>query len=325
MSDASAAEIKEIEGTIQKALDVKDSTSKEARDLYQKAIELADKYFKIDRPKEELSEPTFDPKERQSGLTIPVDAKGEAKANTTLGPSAFVWDNKPSAVWLAATKLHEYQHASNGVRLRELTEAEREQLKKAGWKPADIDKVKAPQFTIGDVNEEEVICYDAMLKAKDKLGLSSGMIDWIKEKKKEFFKKMPDDKQKKYKAQVPWLGFNIADGAFHEAVGMFAVPAGMDVTLSDGSPMVLGRVTTIADLVAKYFEGNSALFLDWNRKLVLEVDALRIVLLGPHESRQANAARCAARIALVSPHLTTDGALDEIAMNGIPEPWEQSR
>lgn len=132
---------------------------------------------------------------------MPKQVGDEAKAQTTLGPEAFVWEGKPSAIYLAAAKIHEYQHASNGVRLRKLTEEEIKQAKEAdpNLTAEDIAKIRVPEFTLNDINEEDMLSFNAMLKAKDKLGLTDEMVDWIKKHRKEFFKKLSEDKKKKYK------------------------------------------------------------------------------------------------------------------------------
>src|SRR5579871_265268 len=308
-------QIKEIEDIITKAREVKDPASKEARDLYTKAIKLADEYFKIERPKEEIGEPEYDPVRnppdgKNSGETSPTEKDGEGKAKTTLGPGAFVSDGKPSARWLAAVKVHEYAHAGVGVELRDPTDAEIKQMKEMGLKDDDIKKIKIPQFKTNDVNEEEVIAYDAMLKKAKDLGLSDSEIEWIKNQKKSFYNKMSDEKKKKYKAQEPWLGVRFSQPDFKAVVGPFIVPKGTPVFFDKDQSWNLPRCMRVDELANLRFEGDYQKLFSLNPGFSVEVAALQTLLFGPHGTSPV--ASTPNRLLLGSPVFLADGSLTRL-------------
>lgn len=312
---ATNEQISEIEEIIAKAREVKDPMSKDAHDLYNKAIRLTDEYFKLDRPEEEIGEPTYDPKKNEgahAGLTVPVNKDGKAKAETTLGPAAFVNNGKPDARWLAAVKVHEYAHAAVGVELHEFTAKEIEQLKKAGppWSDEDIKKARFAQFKPQDVNEEEVIAYDTMLKKAGELGLAPSDVEWIKQQKKSFYEKMSEDKKKQYKAKEPWLGCRIPEFELNEGLGVFVVPKDTVVTFDPGSSWALPCAMTVYELTNIRFEGNYRKLFNLNPHLSIEVAALQTLLFGPGiRLPEVQAIEASVMVLLNSPAFFADGSV----------------
>jgi hypothetical protein len=209
MADATDGQIQEIEKLIEKARAIADPESKEACDLYQQAIALADKYFKIERPKQAVSEPVYDPKETQAGATVgtigSTDQGDEPKAKITLGPDAFVWNGKASASWLASAKVHEYEHARN-LQIVPLSAADKEQAKKVGWKEADIEKIRFASSKYR-TDEDELSAYVAQYNSWKKTGISDEMGEWIWGKAREHLKALPEELQKKWRGKEAWLQF----------------------------------------------------------------------------------------------------------------------
>ncbi len=306
-------QIKEIEGKIESARKIKDPKSKEARDLYAEAIKLADKYFKIERPEEEIGEPVYDPDNRNAGTTLPENEKNVPKAKTTLGPSAFVDGDKPSARFLAACKIHEYAHASVGVELIDFTDDEKKDMKGRGWTDEQIRLARRPQFKTNDIAEEEVIAYDAMLKAAKDIDLSDELIQWIKDRKKEHYKKLSEEKQKKYKEKVPWIGCRIDQREFNDSLGIFTVPQGASVVFGRSEPMLLDRAVRISELVSERFEGSYERFFGLNPNLTIDLGSLRTALFGPENYYLDGhlTSRTEPGIHLGSPTFLADGALEE--------------
>ena len=151
MPDATPGQIKEIEKAIRDALDLEKKGGKKnkdkAKELRKKAITLADKYFKL--PKGNLSgEPEYDESVDGAGQTATVGGKGVVK----LGKDAFVWKGKPSAAWLASTKIHEIHHTTqiqpDNTRKPERPEREVEAYNK------ELDAAK--QTGITNVQKEEL-------------------------------------------------------------------------------------------------------------------------------------------------------------------------
>lgn len=285
---ATNEQISEIEDTIVRAREIKDPTSKEARDLYNKAIRLADEYFKIERPKEGVGEPQYDPKKNEpgsghGGLTLPVNKDGEGKAETTFGPDAFVNNGKPDARWLAACKVHEYAHAAVGVEIREFTPEETEALKKAkpSWTDEEIKKARPARFKLQDVNEEEVIAYNAMLKKAGELGLSPSDVEWIKKEKKRFYERMSEEKKKKYKVMEPWLGCHISETEFHEGLGSLIVPKGTTIDFERDHSWTLPHAMTLAELTYVRFDSNFRKLVELNPHLSVGIASLEMLLFGP--------------------------------------------
>jgi hypothetical protein len=102
---------KEQRDEIQKAIDDVNKAIKEKgkddpsiKELAKKAIDLADKYYKINTPDNvDGGEAEYDPGVGGEGVTHPNGKKAKVK----VGPKAFTTPG-----WLASTKLHEFVHAT---------------------------------------------------------------------------------------------------------------------------------------------------------------------------------------------------------------------
>jgi hypothetical protein len=177
LADASQDQINEIEKAIQKALDLEkkggEKNIDEAKKLRKKAIRLADKYYKL--PKGNLKgEPEYDEREGGEGSTSPVGGKGVVK----LGKDAFVWKGKPSAAWLASTKIHELHHSTQ----------------------IQPDNTRKP-----DQPEREVESYNKELDAAKKTGLTKDMIEELKKRKRGEYDGLPEERKKVWRKKEPWL------------------------------------------------------------------------------------------------------------------------
>ncbi len=272
-------QIEEIEAIIRNAQKHKPD-SKEAKKLYQRAIRLTNKYFKIPLPDEAIGEPRYDPDNKENGTTDPIkDKNGNGKGRVRIGPSGFIFNKKPSAIWLAAVKVHELLgHCKNGFRRQYV---DPEELKK-------IDPTADPKkyyviFPKIPRSEDEVISYNRMLEWSKKLGLTPKMITKIKELKKNFYQSMPKEKQKEWKKKEPWLAVRFNDKEFNDAIGHFLVPEGCVVFGQGGKSISIKKQENVSVLAQTLLEGSIREFLDLNPSFNIDLKDLRFLLFGPPE------------------------------------------
>lgn len=274
MPTATLAQIKEIEDLIKEAQKHK-KNSKKAKDTYVKAIKLADKYFKIPLHKNCLGEPVYDPDLKGGGVTDPVEVKDDkgkvigGKGRVRLGPGSFIFNKKPSAIWLAAAKVHEmYGHCANGFKL-------------------ESAKYKGGTYTVTfprlPRDEDEVISYNVMLDWAKKLGLTETMIKFIKACKKYYFKGMPKKKQDEWRKKEPWLGFRMDSSEFDRYFEYLRPKAGAVLVGRNDKYRKASGKETFLDLAKSLTGGDLTQLLDLNPKLNTPIRDIRYVAIGPPE------------------------------------------
>ncbi|GJL53101.1 MAG: hypothetical protein NPIRA02_02330 [Nitrospirales bacterium] len=277
MPNATAAQIKEIEGFIEKEKKASDDKlqgpdSKEAKKNYQTAIELADKYFKIKLHPNCFGEPEYKHSKRVSGSTVPRLKDGKPKGQFTIGEKAFFYANKPSAIWLAATKVHEILgHCANGFKV--------EMQKGLG---TDEEFPMATQNLPEE--EDEFLAYKVMLEWEKKLGLTEAMKKGIKDWMKYYYKGMSKEKQAKYKKEFPWLALRQTQQEFNGVLANVMIPGGALVQSRYGIAFKTETTTSVAELVVALSEGDVTEFYALNPELPGNLQDSRPVNVGTLDS-----------------------------------------
>lgn len=194
---ATEAQTKEIQDVLDKMKDAKAKGAKdgdkEIRDLAKKAIELADKYYKVETPDNvEGGEAEYDPDVKGEGVTHQNGKKTKVK----VGPKAF---DTPG--WLASTKIHEFFHSS--------------QAKDGRWPPPPVvpenpddipgatmeDKIKYLEDLLKKLTKStetnETEAYDKELENAKKTGLTTAQIEDLEKRRKEHYAALDAANQKK--------------------------------------------------------------------------------------------------------------------------------
>jgi hypothetical protein len=283
-------QIDEINELIQNALDDEaNGLTKSAAKNKQRAIGKADKYFQIGG--NTAGEPKYDPGVDGEGETHPV--KGRAKVK--IGDAAFVDpDGKPSAAWLASTKIHEI--LGHGAQIK----------RGNGW------------IHPGDYPEDEVEAYNKELEFAKTTGLSQAQIDDVKERKKEEFNRMPKDRQDEWKKREPWLAvakggppakkFYTARSNVEHSVGRFALPNDMELFGQGGQAITVAKGTSLAAAAGRLTRGELGTLLKLNPALSISMAAFHAILSGDIDKAAAHA-QSPRSVVLVPPPVTPGGLL----------------
>jgi hypothetical protein len=256
-------QIDNINELIQDALDDEaDGDRKSAAKNKQRAIHLVDKYFNIGG--NPYGEPKYDPTLKGQAESDAVDGRVKAR----IGDRAFVdKDDKPSAAWLASTKIHEI--LGHGAQIKPGN----------GW------------IHPGDYPEGEVEAYNKELEFKDITGISPEQIKVIKDNKRKEFSRMAKDRQEEWKKREPWLsaatGAGPKDGLFAErsdieyVLGLFKLPSDIALVDAAGMSVAIAKGTSLAAAAGNLAHGELGTLLQCNPGLNMSLAALHALLSGP--------------------------------------------